>query len=231
MAEKKTKQSEEKIEAEGMANEAEPEGQVTESTEQESVAEVAPEVEPVADAEPAAEPEAELATEAQPEPAADAEPEVSEEPVAEPVAEATTEPETAPQVEPAPPAPVKKVRSGRHVPRSERRKRPAKEWAKKPGKAVRNAIVRLPKPETEQGGRQERRGVVVSAAMDKTVVVKVDTLKAHPKYRKVVRRSKKFHAHDELNSAKIGDVVRIIETRPMSATKRWRVIEIVEAAK
>jgi len=127
--------------------------------------------------------------------------------------------------------PTKKARSRRHIPRSERRKRPAKVWAKKPGKAVRKAIVRVPKPEAEQGRRQERRGVVVSAAMDKTVVVKVDTLKAHPKYRKVVRRSKKLHAHDELNSAKTGDIVRVIETRPMSATKRWRVVEIVEAAK
>jgi small subunit ribosomal protein S17 len=73
--------------------------------------------------------------------------------------------------------------------------------------------------------------VVVSAAMDKTVVVKVDTLKAHTKYRKVVRRSKKYHAHDEENAAKVGDIVRIVGTRPLSATKFWRVVEIVEVAK
>ncbi|HEY5161118.1 MAG TPA: 30S ribosomal protein S17 [Gaiellaceae bacterium] len=89
----------------------------------------------------------------------------------------------------------------------------------------------MPKPETERGSRQERRGVVVSAAMNKTVVVKVDTLKAHTKYLKVVRRSKKYHAHDEENAAKIGDVVRIVETRHISATKCWRVVEIVEVAK
>ena len=70
--------------------------------------------------------------------------------------------------------------------------------------AERKPIVRLPKPERERGRRQERRGVVVSDAMDKTIVVKVDTIKAHPKYKKVVRRSAKFHAHDEQNDAKVG---------------------------
>jgi small subunit ribosomal protein S17 len=67
--------------------------------------------------------------------------------------------------------------------------------------------------------------------MDKTIVVKVDTIKAHPRYKKVVRRSSKFHAHDERNEAKTGDVVRIVETRPLSRTKRWRLAEVVEAAK
>ena len=67
--------------------------------------------------------------------------------------------------------------------------------------------------------------------MDKTIVVKVDTIKAHPRYKKVVRRSTKFHAHDEQNQAKVGDVVRIVETRPLSKQKRWRLAEIVEVAK
>ena len=67
--------------------------------------------------------------------------------------------------------------------------------------------------------------------MDKTIVVKVDTIKAHPRYKKVVRRSTKFHAHDEANPAKVGDVVRIVETRPLSKTKNWRLAEIVEEAK
>ncbi|HZG36792.1 MAG TPA: 30S ribosomal protein S17 [Gaiellaceae bacterium] len=89
----------------------------------------------------------------------------------------------------------------------------------------------MPKPEHERGRRQERRGQVVSAAMDKTIVVEVDTIKAHRKYKKVVRRSTKFHAHDERNEAKVGDVVRIVETRPLSKTKNWRLAEIVEAAK
>ncbi|MGZ4383036.1 MAG: 30S ribosomal protein S17 [Gaiellaceae bacterium] len=67
--------------------------------------------------------------------------------------------------------------------------------------------------------------------MDKTIVVRVDTIKAHPRYKKIVRRSNKFSAHDERNEAKIGDLVRIVETRPLSRTKRWRLAEIVEAAK
>ena len=72
---------------------------------------------------------------------------------------------------------------------------------------------------------------MVSNAMDKTIVVEVDTIKAHPRYKKVVRRSTKFHAHDEQNSAKVGDLVRIVETRPLSKTKNWRLAEVVEAAR
>jgi small subunit ribosomal protein S17 len=85
-------------------------------------------------------------------------------------------------------------------------------------------------PQT-RGRRKERRGIVVSDAMDKTVVVRVDIVKAHPKYKKMLRRSIRLHAHDEENSSKVGDIVRLVETRPLSATKRWRVAEIVEVAK
>ena len=100
-----------------------------------------------------------------------------------------------------------------------------------PQAEARKPITRLPKPEHERGRRQERRGVVVSDAMEKTIVVKVDTIKAHRRYQKVVRRSSTFHAHDEQNQAKVGDVVRIVETRPLSKLKRWRLAEVVEAAK
>jgi small subunit ribosomal protein S17 len=79
--------------------------------------------------------------------------------------------------------------------------------------------------------RKERRGVVVSDAMDKTVVVRVDILKPHPKYHKMMRRSIKLHAHDEANQAKIGEIVRVVETRPLSKNKHWRVAEIVEVAR
>jgi small subunit ribosomal protein S17 len=79
--------------------------------------------------------------------------------------------------------------------------------------------------------RKERRGVVVSDKMEKTVVVRVDILKPHPKYKKMMRRSIRLHAHDEQNQAKVGDTVRLVETRPLSATKRWRLAEIVEVAK
>jgi small subunit ribosomal protein S17 len=95
----------------------------------------------------------------------------------------------------------------------------------------RKPIVRLPKPEQPRGRRKERRGVVVSSAMDKTIVVKVEMVRPDRRYKKVVRRSTKFHAHDEQNQANVGDVVRIVETRPLSKTKNWRLAEVLEAAR
>jgi small subunit ribosomal protein S17 len=80
-------------------------------------------------------------------------------------------------------------------------------------------------------GRKERRGVVVSDAMDKTIVVRIDVTQKHEVYGRVVRRSSKLHVHDEHNQAGIGDLVRIVETRPLSATKRWRLLEVLERAK
>jgi small subunit ribosomal protein S17 len=67
--------------------------------------------------------------------------------------------------------------------------------------------------------------------MDKTIVVRVDTVKPHPVYKKIVRHSHKFHAHDEANAAKAGDFVRIVETRPLSKTKTWRLAQVLEEAK
>ncbi|MEO8290974.1 MAG: 30S ribosomal protein S17 [Gaiellaceae bacterium] len=89
----------------------------------------------------------------------------------------------------------------------------------------------MPKPEHARGQRKERRGVVVSSAMDKTIVVRVETVKPHRMYKKVIRRTRKFHAHDETNVAKAGDVVRIVETRPLSKTKSWRLVEVLEESK
>jgi len=82
----------------------------------------------------------------------------------------------------------------------------------------------------ERGLRKTRIGVVVSDKMDKTIVVKVDWRMRHPQYGKEIRRHKKFYAHDEKNEAKAGDRVRIAETRPLSATKRWRLVEVIERA-
>lgn len=79
--------------------------------------------------------------------------------------------------------------------------------------------------------RKVRTGVVVSDAMDKTVLVRIDRKVRHPIYGKTVGRSTKLAAHDEANDAKVGDLVRITETRPLSKTKRWRLLEIVERAK
>ncbi|MBX6352454.1 MAG: 30S ribosomal protein S17 [Thermoflavifilum sp.] len=76
--------------------------------------------------------------------------------------------------------------------------------------------------------RKVRVGKVVSDKMDKTIVVAVEERVAHPLYGKTVRRTKRFKAHDERNEAKVGDVVRIMETRPLSKEKRWRLVEIVE---
>ena len=75
--------------------------------------------------------------------------------------------------------------------------------------------------------RNEKVGAVVSTKMAKTIVVKVEMAKAHPKYKRVMRTSKKFYAHDEQNSARVGDIVRISETRPLSKLKRWSLEEIV----
>ena len=81
-----------------------------------------------------------------------------------------------------------------------------------------------------RGSRKERVGMVVSDKPQKTVVVSVETLVRHPLYKKRVRRSKRFMVHDEQNSARVGDTVRIVETRPLSARKRWRLGNIVSRA-
>jgi small subunit ribosomal protein S17 len=82
-----------------------------------------------------------------------------------------------------------------------------------------------------RGYRKTRRGYVVSDKMDKTVVVAVEDRVKHPLYGKVLRRTSKVKVHDEANSAGVGDLVLIMETRPLSASKRWRVVEILEKAK
>lgn len=133
-----------------------------------------------------------------------------------------------PEAEAAPPAVSQPKKKRKRLPRS---LRPHKGGRTRERAAERKPISREPKPEHERGRNQERRGVVVSDAMDKTIVVKVDVIKSHPRYKKVIRRSVKFHAHDERNAAHVGDVVRIVETRPLSKTKRWRLAEVIEVAK
>jgi small subunit ribosomal protein S17 len=185
-----------------------PQAEVEEPQADEALEETPAAEEPAAE-QPAAEAD-ETAPEAE-EPAAEAEPGAKAEPEAE-----------------APPAQPARKPKRKRVPRSQRHKH-VKPKRERP--AQRRPIVRLPKPEHVRGRSQERRGVVVSDAMDKTIVVKVDTVKAHRKYKKVVRRSTKFHAHDEQNAAKVGDLVRIVETRPLSKTKNWRLAEVLEEAK
>jgi small subunit ribosomal protein S17 len=173
--------------------------------------------------------EAEASVETPPEPEPEAPPEEPGPPVPEPeTPEPTPEPAPEPIEEQAPVAEVPAKKKRKRVPRAERRQRPK---PKREQGGERKPITRLPKPEHDRGRRQERRGVVVSAAMDKTIVVRVEVVKSHPRYKKVVRRSQRFHAHDEQNQAKAGDIVRIVETRPLSKTKSWRLAEVVEAAK
>jgi small subunit ribosomal protein S17 len=150
----------------------------------------------------------------------------TEEPVA--AVEETPAVEEAPAEEAAAPAQSEPKKKRKRLPRA---LRPQKGRRQRERATERKPISREPKPEHERGRHQERRGVVVSDAMDKTIVVKVDVIKSHSRYKKVIRRSVKFHAHDERNEAHVGDVVRIVETRPLSKTKCWRLVEVLEVAK
>ena len=205
-----------------MADENVNETDETETPADEAVAEAPTEEHPAAEAEAPAEANEPVPDEPVAE-AADEAPAESAEPVAEPEAGAEAPAEDAAPVAQSGPKPKKK-----RLPRSERPKRTR---PKRVASTERKPIVRLESPEHERGRRQERQGIVVSDAMEKTIVVRVDVVKAHPRYKKVVRRSVKFHAHDESSQAKVGDIVRIVETRPLSKTKRWRLAEVLEAAK
>jgi small subunit ribosomal protein S17 len=158
----------------------------------------------------------------EPEASAETAPEPTEEP-----AEGAPADEPVAEAEPAP-AQAEPRKKKKRLPRA---LRPARTKTRRERSAERRPIVRLPKPEGVRGRTQERQGVVVSSGADKTIVVRVDVVKAHPMYKKVIKRSTKLHAHDERNEAKVGDIVRIVETRPLSRMKRWRLQEIVEAAK
>ncbi len=88
-----------------------------------------------------------------------------------------------------------------------------------------------PPAERDPGTQKVRQGIVTSAKADKTITVKVESATRHPAYEKIIRRSRSLHAHDENNEAGAGDTVRVIETRPMSRSKRWRLVEVVEKAR
>lgn len=83
----------------------------------------------------------------------------------------------------------------------------------------------------ERNSRKERKGVVVSDKCDKTITVAVERKTQHPKYKRVVKKTKKYTVHDEENICNQGDIVKIMETRPLSKTKRWRLVEVIEKAK
>jgi small subunit ribosomal protein S17 len=117
-----------------------------------------------------------------------------------------------------------------------RRRRQAKSVARRRHRASRRAKKGEPESGTPPAERRPnptkvRQGVVVSDGADKTITVRIDIARRHPTYEKIVRRSRTLRAHDEGNEAGAGDVVRVIETRPISRRKRWRLVEIVEKAK
>jgi small subunit ribosomal protein S17 len=97
--------------------------------------------------------------------------------------------------------------------------------------AVTEQVTEAGKAAGGRNYRKVREGLVVSTKMDKTIVVELEDRKKHPRYAKVVRSTSKVKAHDEGNTAGVGDRVQIMETRPLSATKRWRLVEILEKAK
>jgi len=117
--------------------------------------------------------------------------------------------------------------------RAERRKRKADERRKERAakKAAKTAGTGTPRGERESVAAKTRQGIVVSNKGEKSITVRIDIARRHPTYEKVVRRSRTLHAHDEHNEAGEGDMVRIVETRPLSKTKRWRLVEILERAK
>src|SRR5439155_6174883 len=159
--------------------------------------------------------------------AADADGAPETEPESQPVGEVEAESEPA-DAEPAPTEVVSEDAepvAALAKPKKKRLPRPLRRQRSKPTREKpdeRRPIVRLEKPEHVRGRRQERQGTVVSSASDKTIVVRVDVVKIHPRYKKVIRRSAKFHAHDETNQAKVGDLVKIVETRPIPTMKVWR---------
>jgi small subunit ribosomal protein S17 len=117
--------------------------------------------------------------------------------------------------------------------RGEARKQAAKKRSsyRTKSRTKKQAGTGTPPAEPESAGRKTRQGRVVSSKPDKTITVAIEVARRHPQYEKIVRRSRKLHAHDAQNEAGEGDLVRVIETRPMSRTKRWRLVEILEKAK
>ena len=209
--------------------------------------------EPAADAAPEADPTPE--PEAPAEADATPEPEAAAEPDATPEADVAAEPAaTAEPVEQVPPKERRRRARSKHTdarPSRTPEERHAERVAERKTKAARRRARRLqerakkatrrgaaPPPEAlppvhapVEGTRRVRQGVVVSDKADKTITVRIDVARRHRKYQKIVRTSNTLHAHDESNDAHEGDVVRVIESRPLSRTKRWQLVEVLERAR
>lgn len=117
-------------------------------------------------------------------------------------------------------------REHRKAKAAERRKERAANKEKKPSSGAGTPVA-----ERESNAAKVRQGIVVSNKGDKSITVRIDIARRHPTYEKIVRRSRTLHAHDERNEAGEGDVVRVVETRPLSKTKRWRLVDVVEKAR
>ena len=172
-----------------------------------------------------------------------------------PAAEAEAPAAAAPEPEPAEPDPLddlpwkerrrilksrephkagpQKTTEERIADREARRKAKAAERRKERAalKADHKAGTGTPAAERDSNAAKVRQGIVVSDKGDKSITVRIDIARRHPTYEKIVRRSRTLHAHDERNEAGEGDVVRVIETRPLSKTKRWRLVDVVEKAR
>ena len=188
------------------------------------------------------------------EPQAEETPQATEAPAAEAAPEAPAAP-AAPEPEPAEPDPLddlpwkerRRVLKSREphkagpqqtieeriAARAARRKQKANERRKERAamKAEHKAGTGTPVAERESNAAKVRQGIVVSNKGDKSITVRIDIARRHPTYEKIVRRSRTLHAHDERNEAGEGDVVRVVETRPLSKTKRWRLVDVVEKAR
>jgi small subunit ribosomal protein S17 len=204
----------------------------------ESAAEETPAAEPAAE-EPSEEEGADAPAE---EPAAEEEaPAEAEEPAAE---------EDAPAAEPGEDLPWKERRRlarSREPAEARPQRSPEERAAERAGTRKANAAARrrfrqgrrqdaaagtgTPPAERHPNAAKMRQGVVVSDKPDKTIIVRIDIARRHPTYEKIVRRSRTLHAHDERNEAGEGDIVRVIETRPLSRSKRWRLVEVIEKAR
>ena len=193
-------------------------------------AEAAPEPAPATEAELAAEPEAEATPEPEPAAAAPAEPAEPEEQLSS-KERRRRDRSTHREARPA------RTPEERHDARGAERDAKAKARSRRRGQEREKSRAAGPKGEGtppaahEPGSPQARQGIVVSDKTDKTITVRIDMAKRHRRYQKIVRSSKRLAVHDERNDAREGDVVRVIECRPMSRTKRWRLVEILERAK
>jgi small subunit ribosomal protein S17 len=207
---------------------------------EEAVSEEAPVEEAAAEAAPA-----ESAEPSEPEPEPDAETEVPEKQAA-PAAAAEPKDDAEP-AEPQTPKQIRKLSRSTHrgevSPPRAGAERAAERQAARKRKAAERGRYRAaarklkgekrpgtPPAERQPGTQKARLGIVTGSKADKTITVQIESARRHPTYEKIVRRSKSLHVHDENNEAGEGDTVRVIETRPMSKTKRWRLVEVVEKA-